>query len=119
MKICTKCETEKPLHDYNKSTKAIDGHQSRCRTCSNEASREEAQLNPNKVLARIKKSQLKYPERIIARNAVNNALRDGRLEKKPCECGEIKVQGHHEDYSKLLDVEWLCTKCHNKLETRT
>ena len=46
------------------------------------------------------------------------AVRTGRL-KKPdrCErCGEKvakpKLQGHHDDYSKRLDVRWLCTKCH-------
>ena len=118
MKTCTKCKTKKPLQDYNKSTKSKDGHQSWCRSCSNVASKEEARLNPDKVLARIKKSQLKYPERKRAGNMVNNAVRDGRLTKQPCHCGETRVQGHHEDYSKPLDVEWLCIKCHSKSETK-
>jgi len=42
-----------------------------------------------------------------------NALRDGRLISNPCEvCGTAKSQGHHEDYSKPLDVVWLCTRHH-------
>jgi hypothetical protein len=27
-------------------------------------------------------------------------------------CGEPKVHAHHEDYSRPLDVTWLCQKCH-------
>jgi len=60
---------------------------------------------------------LRYPERKKAVCAANNALRDGRLERKTsCErCGisGIRLEKHHADYSKPLEVEWLCRKCHN------
>ena len=48
-----------------------------------------------------------------ARVAVGNALRDGRLTRKPCEvCGKERAQAHHCDYSKPLEVMWLCPKHH-------
>lgn len=44
-----------------------------------------------------------------------NAIRDGRLIKKPCEvCGKKKVEAHHDDYLKPFDVRWLCKKHHTE-----
>ena len=59
------------------------------------------------------------PER-IARCAVNNAIRDGRMERgAECFfCGiDGKLHAHHCDYSRPLDVFWLCPACHGKLHT--
>ena len=45
--------------------------------------------------------------------AAGNAIRDGRLARMPCEvCGSKSVQAHHDDYSRPLDVRWLCTTHH-------
>ena len=57
------------------------------------------------------------PVRYKANTAVGNAIRDGRLIRPSnCEkCGiHCKPQGHHDDYSKKLDVRWLCVDCHNE-----
>lgn len=55
----------------------------------------------------------KNPLKRAAHVACNNAIRDGRIKKFPCEiCGKEKAQAHHDDYSKPLDVRWLCTKHH-------
>lgn len=57
------------------------------------------------------------PEEMVkrrARMAAKNAVRDGRLIRRPCEdCGAEPAQGHHEDYSKPLEVRWLCVRCHS------
>lgn len=48
-----------------------------------------------------------------ARWQVNRAVASGRLIKKPCAiCGSSRSQAHHPDYSKPLDVVWLCAKHH-------
>lgn len=60
------------------------------------------------------KQRIKHREKYKARSIVNHAIRDGRIERMPCEiCGEPKTQAHHDDYDKPLDVRWLCVKCHN------
>ena len=60
-----------------------------------------------------KKLQKKrYPERVEARQKVSNALRSGRIKRQPCEnCGR-KAQAHHNEYSRPLEIRWLCVQCH-------
>lgn len=56
-----------------------------------------------------------HPAKIAAHRATGNAIRAGKLIKQPCEkCGALKVQAHHDDYSKPLDVRWLCVPHHNE-----
>lgn len=51
--------------------------------------------------------------KIAARSKVLTAIRSGNLVKQPCQvCGEMEVEAHHEDYSKPLDVWWLCKPHH-------
>jgi len=50
-----------------------------------------------------------------ARAKVHRALKTGLLKKLPClRCKNINVQAHHPDYSKPLDIVWLCPHHHNK-----
>lgn len=54
------------------------------------------------------------PEKYRARSAVSNAIRDGRLGRGQCEICCDWAHAHHEDYSKPLEVRWLCPKHHSE-----
>jgi hypothetical protein len=44
---------------------------------------------------------------------MKTAVRLGKLKRLPCEvCGAPETDGHHDDYSKPLDVRWLCRRHH-------
>lgn len=53
--------------------------------------------------------------KLAARSILNNAIKAGKV-SSPGECsicGESgPVEGHHEDYTKPLDVVWVCVACH-------
>jgi hypothetical protein len=51
-----------------------------------------------------------------ARSYANVYQRRGKLIPKPCEvCGDPKVEKHHDDYTKPLEVRWLCKRHHAQL----
>ncbi len=56
----------------------------------------------------------KHPEKRKAHQAVQTALRNGSLTKKPCEvCGStVRIHAHHDNYNKPLAVVWLCHTHH-------
>ncbi len=65
------------------------------------------------TMQRVNNWKKKYPERYRAHNVVYVAVRRGELKPKPCEvCGVVKVESHHEDYERPLEVKWLCKKHH-------
>lgn len=57
-----------------------------------------------------------------ARLLLNNAVNEGRI-YKPGHCFGCFAQpdylaAHHDDYSKPLNVRWLCRKCHGRVHSR-
>ena len=55
------------------------------------------------------------PVKVAAHTILAWAVRSGKVQRQPCErCEAPKAHGHHHDYSKPLDVTWLCAKCHGK-----
>lgn len=129
-KPCFKCGQTKPLSDFYTHPRMKDGHLNKCKTCAKldtanwyedtfearrkyEVERFKRPSRKDAVSQYQRKRRKAFPEKDKARNAVSNAVRDGRLIRGPCvKCGATKSQAHHHDYSKPLDVMWLCFKCH-------
>lgn len=56
------------------------------------------------------------PHKRKAHHKLNNALRDGRIERLPClVCGCEKTEAHHVSYDLPLDVVWLCPSHHKQV----
>jgi hypothetical protein len=57
-----------------------------------------------------------WEERHAARRILGRAVANGSIKRKPCEnCRSQPAQGHHTDYSKPLEVVWLCKRHHLRL----
>lgn len=59
----------------------------------------------------------RHPMRYAARVITRKSVRDGKLVKleKCSECESTnKIEGHHDDYTKPLEVRWLCEACHKQ-----
>lgn len=65
----------------------------------------------------------RHPQKHAAHQAVKMAIRRGDLETPhACEwCADVHavLHGHHHDYSRQLDVMWLCPKCHKAIHNLT
>lgn len=87
--------------------KASAEYYARNREAIREKRRAQDRLNP-------RKKDLTTPKE-RARSKVRYAVWSGKM-SKPAHCqecgGETALHGHHDDYSKPLDVRWLCTWCH-------
>ena len=80
------------------------------------------QMNDNWIAYKEKRriykatERAKHPEKIKAGVEVRKAIKKGILIRANCiKCNNHKSQAHHEDYSKPLEVTWLCHKHHQEL----
>lgn len=132
-KCCFKCGETKPLDAFYKHPMMADGRLNKCKDCAKIDVRKHRIENPEKVreydrqrarrperaserVERLRRERALFPERDKARQAVAYAVRTGVLHKLPCAfCGATeRLEAHHHDYSKPLDVTWLCSACHSR-----
>ena len=137
MKHCNTCKTDKEESEFHKRTASRDGLAAICKTCqrvydkarANHAHRvearavyaqtEEGRLASNKAKAEYRK---RNPEKTRAHNILARTIRAGHMTRpQACtKCGKKgKVDAHHDDYSKALDVRWLCSACHSQHHSRS
>lgn len=125
-KKCNKCKLIKSIIEFNKALKRKSGYQNYCRDCFSSYGKTNRIKIRAKKLEWIENNKEKYleihrnwakknPEKVRARQLVNTEIKKGNLSRLACEvCGNFLSQAHHYDYSKPLDVWWLCTT-HHKL----
>lgn len=139
MKQCFRCLRTLEIEAFYRHPMMADGRLGKCKDCAKADVRanRKARLNyyrgydltrwresPERraaIFGRARAWAERFPEKTRARNAVANALRDGRLIRpKHCECCglALRLQGHHDDYSRPLEVRWLCKPCHWKADRR-
>jgi transcriptional regulator with XRE-family HTH domain len=73
-------------------------------------------LNSKEPISGIKPFHARVAEqKYRARTILNNAIYSGYVDRLPCAvCGDKISQAHHDDYSKALDVVWLCRSHHGE-----
>lgn len=114
VKVCRKCGIQKSINEFYKRPTSADGRRNECIACH--AIRRRKYHNEIYKYKRFSASIRKRDKfKAKAVNVVNHAIRDGKLTRQPCEvCGNLNSQAHHEDYSKPLEITWLCVKHHNE-----
>lgn len=91
-----------------------------CRKCNTEKTKKYRKTptgreNINKANYKANKV---HRQKANARSYLNHALKIGKIKKQPCECGKNKTEAHHPDYSKPLEVIWLCRTHHADLHRK-
>lgn len=133
MKTCFKCKEQKSKSEFYKHSGMADGYLNKCKSCAKEdasrhrnsnldrireydrkRSKEPERMEMNGV--RTKAFRTEFPKKYAAHRMVGNAIRDGKLFREPCEiCGSNKsIYAHHDDYSKPLNIRWLCCVHHKE-----
>lgn len=133
LRICRCCKQMLLLESFYRYKNGPSGRASRCKACQRKLRRNQSEETRAKVLKEQRKRRTAnaehdnarqreyrkrpgYATKSSARSALNQAVRNGTLERptvcENCQREDIEIQAHHWDYSKPLDVHWLCTRCH-------
>lgn len=117
--VCKSCKkTEKNL--IKSASRMLNGEKRQywsCRACNTERCKRyrNTEAGKKKVFQAVYASTKRHQEKQNARMKLNYAVSIGVV-KRPKVCPTCrhrkKVEGHHQDYTKPLEVMWLCRQCH-------
>ncbi len=131
MKTCFKCKVEKPRSEFYKHPMMGDGLLGKCKDCTKvdnvtnrarnldyyQAYDRSRSSDPKRIAGRKNyhaRYKIDHNDQWKANCKVRVALNSRRITKQPCaDCSNPKAEAHHHDYTKPLDVIWLCAKCHH------
>jgi len=104
-----------------------DGHLGKCKRCTARDVRKNRLKNIDKIRKYDRdrgyrqapeyqrECRRKNKEKVAAQRKVAYEVKKGRLTMKPCEtCEELPTHAHHDDYSRQLDIRWLCPVHHKR-----
>lgn len=117
-KTCRVCHETKDIElFYKDKLHKVDGRKNDCMSCNRAYNRwyESTPIGRRNLKIKVTKYRKLNPEPMIAQSKVKYAVTTGKLikpERCPACNGEGRIEAHHEDYSKPLDVMWLCNVCH-------
>lgn len=119
-KRCPGCGVVKDLSAFKTTVAKSFPAYPRCRTCRSAASKRRKSTPEAKALraAREARWYQANKEKRRAHKTVHRAVCSGRLIRPDScsRCGSVApVHAHHADYSKPLEVEWICVPCHGRL----
>lgn len=132
-KVCSCCSKTLPLDAFQVRAASSDGLTAACKSCLRIRDSEkykkfrDKRISQQKAYAESDAGKLshnascvkwkeKFPNKRKAHNLVNNYIRDQKLLSEPCQtCGSTeRVHAHHDDYSRPLNVRWLCAAHHRQ-----
>ena len=131
MKTCSCCGITKEKNEFQGRKASKDGLTASCRDCLKERDAKrylherEARSMRHKEYMKTdagKASHAKSVEAWIDQNKVRraahvilgNAVKYGKVQKQPCWVCGTNAEAHHPDYSRPLDVVWLCSSHHRE-----
>ena len=129
MKYCKTCDTTKARLEFGKRKASKDGLAPLCKSClraydksrlkcpkraAHRAAYQKSDKGRPKADAAKREWRNRNPSKAKAMAKISYNIRIGALTRQPCEkCKTTNnVHAHHDDYSKPLDVRWLCAQHH-------
>ena len=132
-RICGLCGIEKPLEEYQRNKSNPLGRAYWCKDCRRDFDRQRnlrpdrrlyikqwEQSERGKQLRAIsrKNDRQQNKNKYRARRLLNKLIKEGVINRMPCEICRKTGNGHHPDYSKPTEVVWLCRKHHAELNRK-